>query len=355
MLCSLILRELDFSLTVINNLFLSVSEDKSCSKMEIGEREQTVFKYEDIQLLVIGYCNNEASQFIPNVIIDIFVMYLNSVVYCYLSNEQMIKDFISTKCGFNYFAKSVNIEGVEFEYKIFPNGHKISDGGNITFYINIPLFPAHILGITLYFEFFCNELNYKIKKLVTFSTNKKRWYPFKFPMNEITDNLQKLSSIKLNCFMDILRIKYKNKDNPSFDSQKGMKMSKQSQYKWKIDDNFRAKRKYKKIFYSKTIDHCWCLYWKLGSSLNTDSFYLQLLKLPNGISSVIVNFECTGREKKYNQEFSYYTKDKQIYEKHETITMKMDQLSVDIKIVRLYDMNDQLIDKAKWNLYLDAV
>ena len=325
--------------------------------MDIGEREQTVFKYEDIQLLVDGYCKNETTIFIPSVIIDILVMYLNSVVYCHLVNQEMVKEFVSTKCGSKYFTKQVNIEGVGFEYKIFPNGHKLSDNGDVTFYINVVLFPAHILGITLYFEFFCNELNYKIKKLFTFSRNKTRWYPFKFQLKEIEDN--KLTSMRLNCFMDILRIKYHNKDNEAFDSKKGMKMCKEIEYKWKIDNDFKSKRKLGKIFYSKTIDHCWCLYWKETNTISRkykmDSIYLQLLKLPFGIRSVTINYECTGREKKYNGEFSYYTKDKVIYEKEQEVTERMKELTLNIKIVKLFDMDEKEIPESQWKLYLDGL
>eukprot|EP01084_Bolivina_argentea_P109364 195486_1 len=318
--------------------------------MEIGEREQTVFKYEDIQLLVTGYCKSNSNSFIPSVIINILVMYLNSVFSCNLVGKDL-NAFITSKCGSKFFSKQLNIEGVEFEYNIYPNGHKMSDGGFVTFYMSVVLFPAHILGITLYFELFCNELNYKVKKINTLSTHSKKWYPFKFKLCEIKN----IKSINLNCFVDILRIKYNNKNTQPFDSKKGMKMSRTVKYKWLVDDKFKSKMKLKKIFYSNTFDHCWCLY---TCNILNKNVYLQLLKLPYGVRRVKINCECTtGMTKKaqFGIIMSYYSGEKFVISMKDEL-QSGDAINIVVEIIKIFDMNDKEIDKSKWNIYInDAV
>eukprot|EP01083_Nonionella_stella_P010809 30728_1 len=330
--------------------------------MEIGEREQTVFKYEDIQLLVGGYCNNNFKHQIPSVIMDILVMYLNSVVYCHLDGDNL-QSFLSTRCGARYFTQKLTIEGIELEYNIYPNGHKVSDCGLVTFYLSVLLFPSHILGITLYCELFCNQINFKKKAITTFSANKTRWYPIKFLLSDIKSK-QSLQSLNLNCFVDILRIKYKNKNHPPFDCQKGMKMSRITHYKWKLDEQTKNKMKSTSILYSYTFDHCWCLYCE--SFNQSGRFNLQLLKLPFGVSDIQI--KCQYHHAKYDQEekqkkefhgiqllkkMSYYSTVARLCgDKNTQILEAWAEFGINIEIVQLWDMHNQKIDESKWHLYL---
>merc|ERR1712228_40778 len=152
--------------------------------------------------------------------------------------------------------------------------------------------------------------------------------------------------LNFNCFLDILRIKYTDKNKLAFDVNKGIKMSPRVQLKWNVDAEFMAKKEMKKIFYSRTFDHCYCLYWiqNIDKYLKVyDEMHLQLLKLPVGVRAIEINYKCVGGEYVYGARMSYYSKDKKVCVFDASDKYPVESIDMKMEIVKIFDMNDREI------------
>ena len=213
-----------------------------------------------------------------------FLVTLINPIFYWRFNQQQIKSFSSIKNGQLIKSERFNIHDINFFCTLFPNGYSEKCVDSVMFYLEIAEWPEAIKSITIYFELFEKETKSIWKNVEIFE--KDRTYIVR-GWNEcclfVSEYLLQ-TKLKFGVFVDVLALNYAMER-----SQKPIKLDKQCQYKWIINEyDTKSTPKGRHLFSPNFNNNCFTLYYD-GNELG-----LKLLGLPPGVSGVTVkcDFEC---------------------------------------------------------------
>ena len=228
--------------------------------------------------------------------------------------------------------------------------------------------PAHCRDFLIYIELFCVETNYKFKKCVNFANTHKywvQWYPFAISLQRLKDD--GYTQLNFGCFVEILNVKYQT-EKLIFRVFKQLTIYDEYRYKWRLnEDEYKLLMKgdIDSSLYSYNFNGgCFCILlipfgWSFKNATHNHLFAkIKLVKLPWSIKQMDIETDWIVKCKKISVGWKWMTtvSVKQCGDLDEEMKVKTEEfmnqefleIVVNIKILKIYDEQDQQIEKRKW-------
>ena len=189
-----------------------------------------------IIILVFRYCNANYKNDIPFEIIELIHRYYEANIYWRIKGDDM-KQFLNAKNGDKMYNKyTINIQDIEFQCVLCPNGRRPRSKGSVAIYCEIKQYPQDIeyciVSMKLVSE--SSNNNYTFLRILN-----KKGTGFNMKCGKL-DEYKDLEFADFNYSVDLLHIKYKaNAKKTDFISK--IKMKTHVECEWVIDDKKQLK------------------------------------------------------------------------------------------------------------------
>ena len=322
------------------------------------------------ELLTYGYVKENYNHGTPMVIHKLIELFYDKYYHWKIHKDGM-KRFLAAKDKI-YAPSSFIVNDIEFKCKLYPNGWNEYFKGMVQICVEVTKIPSDIESFVISADIGCDTISRNDKFV-------RRWWKTGQYIGTVMgklSNYKDTKQIDFYCMIDILEIKYKDKD----DYKMKLKMNTHTEYEWKIDDtsDIVTMRKSEKLPFlvSDNFDNNnWSImvYLKGGAIESLEQFWigLVLLRWPVGISVIDTTYSITVRsesgkiyggdlkpckiewqsgektlapfEGRMNLDCSSVDLDKWLKE-------KWIKICVEIEITGIY-INDKLIEKENWKVH----
>lgn len=298
--------------------------------------------------VVSGYARNNFESLVPNDVLSIIVLYFNQNVILKFKGDDL------------KLHRQWTVKRLKFNPDLY-----LEIGLSSTSMGLGPSFKSSLISeCTVSWEITCIDTQSTIRMLHKWNHKDKR-KPFGDKIVLQSKNKEELSftfkvhSLKL-VYNDKRRKHKQIKEPiyyPSFDA---MKLTKVTQFEWKVNKNVIRKMKQcidKMKFWSPVYNN-WCIYYAPYKSKNSD-LVLRLMSYPENIGKINIrctvktNFDETEQEYRGILQIGLTNQKFGIPLRKNVLSRKMikDKLSFDVIVVirNLYDLNDQEIPMESWH------
>ena len=280
------------------------------------QRFCSVFDTKERNLLLCGYIREEIESLneyiIPDVVIDICVLYYDDVIYWKVEGQQLKQLRKLRKGKTLWYNKGEIIEhGIKLINGLKTSGKLERQNGFVQFLLSASHIPLEIEKAWIYVVLYCKETKYETRttKIFTKDDNSQRWAA----KNMLLADYKNVKSLTFGCQVKVQHIKYReeqihrNINNSRYYSDDRIKIDKFSNYAWYIEGSRLSQFKNCKFgqhFYSPNFNHesfCIAASPKGWTSTNEDEFIWQikLISLPYLISKIKIKLkmQCCFYEK----------------------------------------------------------
>eukprot|EP01084_Bolivina_argentea_P162638 283010_1 len=342
--------------------------------------------------LIFGYIRLNYNQYIPYEIIRICHLFCNEIIHCSLDMERFtkLKNQHMHQTKFVFKGDTFFIRQHQFVYQIegdeehdYDQDQPDSDNNYFCIGISDKLL-SNISQCLLYYEVYCHELKRGNIGTMKYDESDTQWQCVVLPYitNSIIDydpctqffsncQSEKLKSLSFDVYTDILYLIYKDKLKPIVEYTP-VKLNSNIYYEWNID----VSSKFFDIGYTGQL---FSTNFGFNNNLNDEaySWYLKAIRIPNGCKvqlqflclpkdiskiDVSVKMENNYSERKVNKivEYSmidtnlnrwYHVQNTVRYDKYILNKLKILKFKVHIEIEKVYDLNQENVDKSKWKQF----
>eukprot|EP01084_Bolivina_argentea_P208014 354797_1 len=331
------------------------------------------------KLLVSGYSRERYQGLVPTVLIKLIRWYLDEVLYWSMEGN-FLKRFCKKETGQILYSSGYNYKDIEFCSYWYPNGNEKAYEDQVIFGVTLSKLPKHIEQLTIYYRLQCDAFNCVWKSIHTFdhsesNTNCIGWNPFNLKLSQCKDR----NKIDFNCYINVLRIVYRNEHNKSIEATTESidSCSEVTKYNWLIPQAqmsaFLACET-GQTFYSANFggarDDSYCLFIApKGFRLDSEHLmvYLRLLRLPMITKRMTISYtlkvvytlsDTTKKVKvketkstKLGYAFNECTKQCVVNKIPSIVGLTSLAVYINIKIQEIVDLNDKIIPKYHWEKY----